>query len=342
MYYFCTYFDKNYLPRGIALYRSLRKHCPKFKLWVLCMDREAYVILLQHNLPEMHLIPQEAFESGDTELLQAKQNRSVVEYYFTCTPSLPLFILKRYPEVDLITYLDADLFFFADPALLFSEINGKSIALISHRFPARLKHLEIFGIYNVGWLSFRRDENGLKCLHWWRDQCLEWCYDRLEGDRFADQKYLDRFPDKFGDEIVLQHKGANVGPWNIENYAINIRGDCIYMDDQPLIFYHFQGLKKIISWVYDLGLQSCGVSVSQDLMNYIYIPYLQSLQEPLLGKSGLKTLRYRPEKKDIIAQAKAVIKWWFMFLQGIMTRRFSFIFSFQKRENNSHFFIFKK
>ena len=326
MYYFCTYFDQNYLSRGLALYRSLREHCPSFKLWVLCMDAEAYTVLSQRNLPEVQLITLEEFERGDTELLQTKQNRSVVEYYFTCTPSLPLFILNHYPEVDLITYLDADLFFFADPAQLFSEMAGKSIAIIGHRFPVHLRHLESNGIYNVGWLSFRRDENGWKCLHWWRDLCLEWCYDRIEGDRFADQKYLDRFPDRFGDEIVLQHKGANVAPWNIDNYAINMRGNCIYMDDEPLIFYHFQGLKQIVPWVYDFGLWPYGVRTSQELMNCIYIPYIQALQEPLFGKSSLKTIRCCPVRQDMITQVKELIRWWFMFLQGIVKRRFSLIF----------------
>lgn len=325
MYYFCTYFDQNYLPRGLALYRSLREHCPAFKFWVLCLDADTYAVLSQCNLPDMHLITLEEFERDDTELLQAKQNRSGVEYYFTCTPSLPLFILNHHPEVDLITYLDADLFFFADPIQLFAEMGGKSIAIIGHRFPVRLSHLEINGIYNVGWLSFRRDENGLACLHWWRDLCLEWCYDRIEGDRFADQKYLDRFPDKFGDKIVLQHKGANVAPWNIDKYALNMRGDCVYIDDEPLVFYHFQGLKQIVPWVYDFGLWPYGVRTSQELMNYIYVPYIQALQKPLFGKSSLKTLRGCPVRKDMITQVKELMRWWFMFLKGIMKRRFLLI-----------------
>ena len=90
---FCTYFDQNYLPRGLALYRSLREHCPGFKLWVLCMDEATHQVLTQLDLPEVEPISLKDFEKDDEPLLAAKQNRSQVEYYFTCTPSLLLFVL---------------------------------------------------------------------------------------------------------------------------------------------------------------------------------------------------------------------------------------------------------
>ncbi len=112
MNYFCTYFDHRYLSRGIALYRSLKEHCPDFKLWVLCLSCECYEILNQLNLDSVCLIPLADIEEGDKELLKAKGNRSLIEYYFTLTPSLPLYILNHFSEVDLITYLDSDLFSF--------------------------------------------------------------------------------------------------------------------------------------------------------------------------------------------------------------------------------------
>lgn len=325
MYYFCTYFDQNYLPRGLALHRSLRKHCPEFKLWVLCMDQTTYEVLEKLNLPGVHPLSLEEFERNDELLLSAKQNRSRIEYFFTCTPSLSLFILNHHPEVDLITYLDADLFFFADPAPLFAEMDGKSIGIIDHRFPARLRDREKYGIYNVGWLSFRRNENGLECLHWWRKLCLEWCYDRVEGDRFADQKYLDLFPERYGRDIILQNKGANVAPWNIENYILNATETIVYVDNQPLLFFHFQGFKQVIPWVYDFGLSFYGVKMSQELIDYIYVPYIHELQKPLLGKLILKTIRNWKVRKNIFAKVKKFIGWWFMFLEGILRRKFSLI-----------------
>ena len=147
------------------------------------------------NLPNLIPIGLEEFEKDDEALRSAKENRSLVEYYFTCTPSLPLFILNRTDnKVDVVTYLDADLYFFASPEPLFVEMADASIVIIEHRYSPQLDHMRVLGIYNVGWLSFRRDPRALCCLQWWRERCLEWCHDRFENDRFADQKYLDDWP----------------------------------------------------------------------------------------------------------------------------------------------------
>src|SRR5665213_3674718 len=124
MRYFCTYFDHNYLTRGLVLYQSLARHCRDFKLWVLCMDDLSHQIMEQLALPNVALITLEEFERDDAPLREAKANRSRVEYCWTCTPSLPLFIFRIDPTVDLITYLDADLYFFSDITPLLDSIGS--------------------------------------------------------------------------------------------------------------------------------------------------------------------------------------------------------------------------
>ncbi len=309
MYYFCTYFDQYYLSRGLALYHSLQQHCPAFQLWVLCMDQASYEILAGLKLPHLRPIALNSFERGDTALLQAKTNRSQVEYYFTCTPSLPLYILKNWPEVDLITYLDADLFFYADPAPLYTEMGTGSVAIIAHRYPPHLRQSEQYGIYNVGWLSFRRDENGLACLQWWRERCLEWCYDRLEPDRFADQKYLDRWTELFAGVVVLSHKGANLAPWNLTNYRIYDNPAGLQVDDQPLIFYHFQGLKQINRWVYKSGLAAYQAKSNTVIRRRIYAPYIQALHAAAPRGFQSSSSRWGPPSVGLSYYAGRLLVW---------------------------------
>lgn len=275
--YFCTYFDSHYLPRGLSLYLSLREHCPSFQLWVLCMDTPTSDCLKHLALPEVIPVGLEELESFDGQLLAVKGSRSRIEYYFTCTPSLPLYILRKWPETPMVSYLDADLFFYQDPAPLFREIDEHSIALIEHRYAQNLQHRLRYGRFNVGWLSFRNDEQGIKCLQWWRERCLEWCYDRADQDRYADQKYLDLWPGLFSNLHILRHKGANLAPWNISNYSISYRSERVWVDEQPLIFFHFHGFEQIASWLYDPHFAGCRAKVTKEIKHGIFAPYIRAL-----------------------------------------------------------------
>lgn len=269
MYYFCTYFDNNYLDRGLALYQSLTEQCQPFRLWILCLDDEVYRTLIEMNLPEVTLIPMSVFEWNDDKLKEAKLNRSLVEYYFTITPVLISKILDTNPSIDTLTYLDADVYFFAPIEPLYKELEKGSVLIVGHNFSQSRKYLEKYGIYNVGLLSFRNNKNGLTCLNWWKERCLEWCYDRLEDGKFADQKYLDDWPERFVGVIVCQNKGVGVAPWNIEDYT-----------GQPIIMYHYHGLKRVNKKMWDIDVSGyTDKKVSKKTIDSIYCPYLKELNK---------------------------------------------------------------
>ncbi len=284
MHDFCTYFDSNYLPRGLALYESLRAHCPSFRLWILCLDDACYQALAEQNLPHVELIPLSALEAADPELAAVRSTRSRIEYYFTSTPSLAWYVLNQ-AGVEMITYLDADLFFFSALSPIFDEIADSSIAIVGHRFPPNLRHLEVYGVYNVGWVSFRKDESGLACLRWWHQRCLEWCDDRAADERFADQKYLDDWPTRFERVAVLQHKGADLALWNVGNYRLRWVSRQVWVDEQPLVFFHFHNLERSRGWLYNLNLSEFGVRPTVLLRRRIYVPYLGRLKR--LERVGL-------------------------------------------------------
>jgi len=275
--HFCTYFDHNYASLGLALYESLRRHAPAFCLWILCLDDEAHALLTRLALPGVRLIGLAEFERDDPALLAAKPGRSLIEYYFTCTPSLPRHILRRDPDIGLITYLDADLCFYSSPERIFTEIGTASVAIIDHRFSARLGHLVENGIYNVGWLTFRRDADGLQCLDWWRERCLEWCFIRHEPGRYADQKYLDDWPRRFRNVKVLAQKGANLAMWNLDNHTVTRHGRKMFVDGDPLVFFHFHGLRRPQQWIFSMGAPYYEVFPSRTVLRHVFAPYVAAL-----------------------------------------------------------------
>ncbi len=294
MRFFCTFFDHRYLPKGVALYQSLEEHCPNFKLFVLCFDKECYDVLRQLGLSHLTPISLHDLESVDTDFLNAKSNRTLVEYYFTSKSCLMRYLFENYPEVDLLIYVDADQYCFSDIEPIYQELGNYSVGLTEHRFPQPLAGLTFNGVFNAGWILFRRDNDGLTALNWWRSQCLEWCCDHHQDGKFADQKYLDAIPQKFNQVLAIPHSGVNVAPWNVDKYRIWMNQSQIYVGALPLIFYHFHGLKQLEDGKFDLNFGFYKVQQQNDAVMLIYQKYIEAIQtasthiRPYLPEVSLK------------------------------------------------------
>ena len=65
---YCTYFDHNYLARGLALYHSLQRHAPGSRLWVLCLSEACYTALIALDLPNLVARRLADFEAADPEV----------------------------------------------------------------------------------------------------------------------------------------------------------------------------------------------------------------------------------------------------------------------------------
>lgn len=272
MHNFCTLFDSNYLTRALALYRSLEKTGEDFMLYAVCFDELAHQILLKYNLPKLVLIRLDEFESP--ELRAVKNQRTAGEYCWTCTPHVIRYVLDTF-DLSVVTYLDADLCFYAKPSLLLQEWeqSGASVLITSHRYTPRYDQSEASGIYCVQFMTFKADERGLTVLQWWQERCLEWCYNRVEDGKFGDQKYLDDWLQRFEGVHVLSHLGGGVAPWNVQQYRLSKRSDHLYVDDSPLVFYHFHGYKHYADGIHELG----NYQLSRDVLTLLYRPYVQSL-----------------------------------------------------------------
>lgn len=248
---YCTYFDKNYLGQGLALYKSLDTHCLPFHLWILALCDDALRCLKRLNLVNVTIISMKEFETP--ELLRVRPTRTWQEYIWTCTGSLILHVLSHYSNVDHINYIDSDCFFFGNSLPVFIEIGDASIGITPHRSsPPWRPWASKNGIYNVGLVYAKKSREGVACIKHYAKQCIEWCYYRYEDGKFCDQKYLDDWPKHWGAHSI-RHKGANLAPWNqADQYKYSLRGGTIYVDEDPLIWYHFhQGVKPGKPYILD-------------------------------------------------------------------------------------------
>lgn len=327
---YCTYFDKNYLARGLLLISSLAEHSKRpFHMLVLCLDEPTYDALLKLDLPNVRLIRMSDFEKDDAQLREAKGNRSLVEYYWTCTSSLLLYIMTRNPRYDWYVYLDADQYFFNDPVLAFSNTDNASILLVEHSFSPELEHLKENGRFNVGFVGFRCDDEGLASSTWWRERCIEWCHDRNEDGKFGDQKYLDNWPEMFSHVKVLNHPGIGLAQWNIEQYTLTCDDkNCIRINDAPLILYHFHGIKREFRWFYSMEM----INVSGIVRHKIYGFYLKRLlglrgeTRRILNESihPVASIRHRKYNNSSYMSLRERLRSVYGFVRRLLRREFIF------------------
>lgn len=279
MLHFTTFFDKNYLSRGLVLIESLQKHTSKFELYVLCLDDFTiqYFNRNKHQYPEIITLTLSDVEEQDQELLACKGNRSTIEYYFTLSPCLPLFLLNKY-ELSHICSLDADIKFYDSPDTLF-DLNNYSIVITPHKFSQEIKYKEKNGKNNVSFQIFKNDQVGISCLELWRKQCIDWCKDEIdiENDRFADQKYLDNWEQKYAPKIkVLNDNVSGLASWNLNNYVITKKEALFYSNDERIIFYHFHHNKFLKKRWATNGFKGYQVR-NQEGINEIYNDYWNNI-----------------------------------------------------------------
>ena len=283
---YCTLFDSNYLIKAVAMYRSLERRAAPFRLTAFTFDAEAERLLARLALPHLDVVPLRELERHDTGLAAVKDDRSPVEYCWTATPTLPLYLFDTRPELTEVTYLDADLLFYGDPEALFHEMGDASVLITPHRYaPEYADHIAA-GIYNVQFLTFRRTDDGLEALRWWRERCLEWCYYRLEDGKLGDQKYLDDWPERFRGVHVLEHPGGGLAPWNSLAHRVERSGDGVTVDGRPLVFFHFHRVRLRRSGRH--AYHPPGYHVPRTVIRLVYRPYLEALAAARAELTGVE------------------------------------------------------
>lgn len=260
---YCTLFDSNYLSRGLVMYESLKRVSKEFFLYIFAFDDRCYRVLKQLKLEYVNVISLEEFENE--ALLGVKKTRTKQEYCWTATPFVIKYCLEEY-NLSSCTYIDADLYFYSNPDVLIKEMGDNSILLTEHRYTPKYDKTKRSGRFCVQFITFKNNKDGLTALNWWCNACIDWCYAKVEKNRFGDQKYLDDWPQRFRGVHILQNRGGGVAPWNIQQYNIEDK-------NFKLIFYHFHSVKFLKNNKVDLGK----FYLSKKNLKILYKPYLIEL-----------------------------------------------------------------
>ncbi len=289
----CTYFDYNFLPRGLALFHSIKRFHNEFDFYVLTFDDKTFDYLKGLNEANLKLISfQEYNDYFQTSIDRFEDNK---QYYFSATSNICLYILEQNPEIDLLLYLDADVFVFNSLDVLYKEVGAASIAYCSHRFTPIYRILsKNHGRYNVGVNFFRNDETSIKCLKDWQYDCTNW-YKGIPGYHlkyFSDQIFLDGWESKYNGVKIIENIGVDTAPWNIANYCFrNIDGK-FHVNDAPLVIYHFSYLKKIENNKWNANTIYYFGSVKNVLQD-IYLSYITKVESYGIDSNKYATINLK-------------------------------------------------
>lgn len=283
---YATLFDDEYLPKGLAMIRSLLEYHRGAKVYVLNCGST----LVEHA---MRLMPPGVSMLSDKSIREfsaLREKHSPGPTYYWAAASIWASFVQNMMQ-DAVTYIDSDLFFFKNTSEIDLEMEGADIGIVPHRWtPKHAQRLRVNGTYNVGWVKFLYTENARQCLAHWAQQCYDWCENRAMPDgRFADQGYLNDWPEDWNAHAV-EHLGANLAPWNQEQYdyyrddrGLHISKSQSAAPSYPLLFYHFHEFKHVAGRRFHLT----NYPVSEIVKQHVYKPYIAAYVEAVQDVNSL-------------------------------------------------------
>lgn len=292
---FCMVVSRTRLIQAIACFLSLYKTMDKFKVYILCVDEKCYEFFKEINLDKIVIV--RISELNREDLLEIKTSRKLNQYCWTLKPGFIKYIFTLDDSIERVTYIDSDLFFYQNPNVIFENQPSSSVLLSSGEIflPIYSKEFNhtmqaLTGNFNSGFISFKKDINGLECVNWWDKMCVDSCTSNPEDNKFGDQKYLDDMPYLFNNVYEITTPGVNIGHWNYSKYNFTVLDDNIMVNNNKLIFYHFSGFRIISK--YDIRQVH-----EQDRVD---IPFIYPIYKRALGKIIDDVEKIDPDFKEYI------------------------------------------
>lgn len=242
-----TIVSRNYLPYASVLMKSIEANCPEYRRFVCIADEMDHALAAPTNLFDII----SASEVCGASFAGMAFRYDVMEFNTAVKPFMFRWLLEQ-QGFDRAIYLDPDIFVYRPLAEVDRLLDDGASAIFT---PHLLRPLEDglrpddhdilqSGVYNLGFAAMRRVPETLEFLHWWGRRLEYQCYCDVGGNLFTDQRWCDYAPAFLPAIAILRHPGYNLAYWNLGNRTVHRNDDgSIVVDGQPLIFFHFSGLR---------------------------------------------------------------------------------------------------
>ena len=290
---YCTLFDRSYLVKGVLMISSLAKTLPydsSIEVLALGSDVQDKLISIGHRwYPQLHVVRYQDFSTPALE--EKRKGMSHAEFCWMLASQFTFHVadqalkngVRGYAHPEAVAYVDADCYWFGWPSHTLQRWDEADVAITPHRWtPKYADRLRVNGIFNVGYVYFRVSRIGLECLETWKRQVWEWCRAVPEAGKFADQAYLNDWPERWGARVI-EHPGVNLAPWNQEQYEYdwNPMRDCLMINAGGkhfvhLVMYHFHEYQaRAVLTAHNPAAGYTGYPVAPEVVEHVYRPYTE-------------------------------------------------------------------
>ncbi|HIH2744748.1 hypothetical protein L3V59_03760 [Burkholderia aenigmatica] len=146
-------------------------------------------------------------------------------------------------------YFDGDILVTGGFAPLAAELGDDNLLLTPHYLtgfshtPFGVNALSLLrgGVFNAGFIGLNSTDVSRQFLSWWAERVGRFGRNDPDNGMCGDQRWLDLAPTLFDGVKVSRHRGLNVGYWNLHERTIVRCDDRYWVDDDPLVFFHFSG-----------------------------------------------------------------------------------------------------
>jgi hypothetical protein len=266
---FGTIVAKNYISFARVLHRSLVRHHPEIKFFVVVTDGPDG--LFDSAAEPFEIVPLAALGLPGLRGLCFGYTR--FQLAIVAKPYLLRYLFQR--GFEAAVFLDADILVLDRLDPLVDVTVRHPIALTPHlldplegmRSAARELNVLQSGVFNAGFVGVSKSPTARDFLAWWADRMHTHCRHAVGDGMHYDQRWLDLVRGFFDDVFVVRDPGCNVAYWNLTERRLAVSQSGVVVDGGPCRFFHFSGFEperpqRVTRYWPDLAMDHIGAAAA--------------------------------------------------------------------------------
>lgn len=233
---------RNFIPRAITLYESLKAHHPDIKFYMALCDSDAGI--------DRDALPFEVItlRELDQRVWEMSKRYNITEFCTAIKPLVFELLMRRHPDAP-VCYFDPDILILDELTELWDAFeNGAQVVLTPHLLQPSPRPdlfadetMLLHGSYNLGFLGVRNAPATREVMSWLADTLETKCVIDTPRGLFVDQKWADLLPSMLDGVVILRHPGYNIAYWNFLERRVALEEGRWIVNGVPARFVHFSG-----------------------------------------------------------------------------------------------------